>query len=604
VSSTTSRRGPLIAAIVVGATIIAAVRLLANGGGGGAADHQEATAAGPRAGCTTVTVVASSEKAGVLAELAGKYNEAGRPVSGGCGGARVVTKASGDAEQALARGWDESLDGPRPDVWSPAASTWVGLLRQDLAVADKSDILPARSESVVTTPLVIAMPEPMAKALGWPHAPIGWSDALSLVTNPRGWAAKGHPEWGRFTLGKTHPGISTSGLAATIGAFVAATGRSSDLTRRDLADAKVRKFVAGVESGVLHYGDTTLTFLANLQRADDAGQSLGYVSAVAVEEKSVLDYNAGNPSGNPKTLGQHAKPKVPLVAIYPREGTLMSDNPFVVLEASWADAQRKAVAADFLTYLRSSDSQRRLTEAGFRTFDGKPGASITDSKQLIADQPKVVLNAPAPAVLAGVRSTWEQVRKRARVLLLMDVSGSMGEAVPSAGASRLQLAQRAALNAAGQFSDTDEVGLWAFTTDLPSGVYAELVPVQRLGPQRQDLREAIEGLTPLAGTPLYAATRRAVDQMRLGADPSKINAVVLLTDGRNEYPDDTDVDGLVRQLAGASVESGIRVFSIAYGDQADLTTLRRISEASRAAVYDATNAANIDKIFTAVIANF
>ena len=75
---------------------------------------------------------------------------------------------------------------------------------------------------------------------------------------------------------------------------MAATGTSSDLTLDTLKDSRVRDFVAGVEKSVAHYGDTALTFLTNLQRADDAGSALGYVGAVAVEEKSVVDYNEGN----------------------------------------------------------------------------------------------------------------------------------------------------------------------------------------------------------------------------------------------------------------------------------------------------------------------
>jgi Ca-activated chloride channel family protein len=46
------------------------------------------------------------------------------------------------------------------------------------------------------------------------------------------------------------------------------------------------------------------------------------------------------------------------------------------------------------------------------------------------------------------------------------------------------------------------------------------------------------------------------------------------------------------------------VFTIAYGDKADLDTLRRISSASRAAAYDARNAASIDTVLTNVVSNF
>ena len=58
--------------------------------------------------------------------------------------------------------------------------------------------------------------ERLAQALGWPNAQIGWSDVVALANDTQGWASKGHPEWGKFTLGKTNPNVSTSGLAATI----------------------------------------------------------------------------------------------------------------------------------------------------------------------------------------------------------------------------------------------------------------------------------------------------------------------------------------------------------------------------------------------------
>ena len=40
-----------------------------------------------------------------------------------------------------------------------------------------------------------------------------------------------------------------------------------------------------------------MTFLNNWFRNDVRGTSLTYVSAVAIEEKSVIDYNKGNPDG-------------------------------------------------------------------------------------------------------------------------------------------------------------------------------------------------------------------------------------------------------------------------------------------------------------------
>ena len=555
----------------------------------------------PRAGCSTVVVTASVEKADLMGEIAKRYNASDRQVNGSCYGITISAMASGIVESRLTEAsWDPGW-GPAPDAWSPAASTWLQLLRHDRASHDRPDILPAEAESVVSTPIVLAMPEPMARALGWPEAAIGWADLLDLANHPDGWGAKGHPEWGAFKLGKTNPNISTTGLSATVGVFVAATGTSSDLTPDTLKDARVREFVAGVEKSVAHYGDTALTFLTNLQRADDAGSALGYVGAVTVEEKSVVDYNNGNPTGDLETVGRHGRPRVPLVAIYPKEGTLNSDNPFAVLQAPWSEAGKQAGAKDFLAFLREPAQQELFTDAGFRTYDGHPGKAITESEYLRENIGVPTLAPPSPPVLAAVRATWAELRKKAHLLLVLDVSGSMGQSA-DAGKTRLELAQAAAVHGLAQLSDTDEVGLWAFPNE--GQVYWQYLAIEPLGPQRTEMTNRIQQLIPAGGTPLYAVTRKAAEELRRTARADTINAIVVMTDGKNEYPDDTDLDGLIHQLADQAPEGGIRVFTIAYGQEADLDTLKRISGASRAAAYDATDPMTIDTVFTNVLSNF
>jgi Ca-activated chloride channel family protein len=43
-----------------------------------------------------------------------------------------------------------------------------------------------------------------------------------MSSDPKDRAKYGHPEWGKFKLGKTGPSFSTSGPNATIGAYSAA----------------------------------------------------------------------------------------------------------------------------------------------------------------------------------------------------------------------------------------------------------------------------------------------------------------------------------------------------------------------------------------------
>ena len=218
-------------------------------------------------GCKPVTVASSPEKLELLTGLAEEFNgsEAGATAAGGeCVQIQVARKSSGVGAELLTQGWPENeANGPQPVIWSPAASSWGSVVNQRLSQQGSEGFVPTDPEPFMLTPLVFAMPKPMAEALGWPDTPIGYSDLLALSRDPQGWASKGHPEWGAFKLGKTNPNYSTSALSATIAQYYAATGKQGDLTGEDLARPEVEAFNRGVESSVVHYGDITLTFLNN-----------------------------------------------------------------------------------------------------------------------------------------------------------------------------------------------------------------------------------------------------------------------------------------------------------------------------------------------------
>jgi Ca-activated chloride channel homolog len=192
---------------------------------------------------------------------------------------------------------------------------------------------------------------------------------------------------------------------------------------------------------------------------------------------------------------------------------------------------------------------------------------------------------------------------------VVDVSGSMAELAGDERETKLDLAVQAAITALEQFRDDDEVGLRIFSTGLgPDGQadYLDLVPVAPIGDNRDELVRRLEGLFPVGGTPLYTVTQDSFDEMREAADPEKINAVVLLTDGRNEDPRNSDLEGLLNGLTEGleGQQSPVRIFPIAYGRDADPAVLRRIAEATDAAAYDSSDPRSIDRVFTAVISNF
>ena len=562
-------------------------------------------------GCTGVDIASSPEKLDLLNSLARTFNGSDAAKEDGCAFVRVFRMSSGVGADLLAEGWpDVERDGPRPVIWSPAAKSWGAIVNQRLANAGEKPIADLDAQPFMVTPLVIAMPRPMAEALGWPDTPIGYADLLALAADPNGWASKGHPEWGKFKLGKTNPNFSTSGLSSTIAQYYAATGKQSDLTLEDVNRADVDQFMRGVESAVVHYGDITLTFLNNLYRNDRAGVGLTYVSAVAVEEKSIIDYNIGDPDGIRDPGEEPRKPRVPLVAVYPKEGTLFSDNPFFILDAEWVTADQRRAARAFQEFVQQPANQRRVLEFGFRP--GNPsvsvGAPITSANGADPNQPQTTLGVPQPEVLVRLLEKWGEQRKAAKVMLVMDVSGSMGEEITD-GETKLDLAKRAAIDALDQFKAEDEVALRIFSTEIGPPEHTDYVDLVDFGPisaQRERIAQQIGSLVPTQGTPLYSVAQDSYKDVKARYDPTRINAVVLLTDGRNE-DDYTDLNATVAALrAGSEGQSTtpVRLFTIAYGGDADKATLKRLAESTNAAAYDASDPGTIDKVLTAVISNF
>ena len=541
--------------------------------------------------CVQVDVAVAPDDAASLQPLIAAYEKASPKAGGRCAAFRIEPRPAGSVADTLVAGWKPATDGPAPVVWLPGSSIWVSIVRARVAAAGGTSIMPSDVTGFAQSPFVIAMPKPMAEALGWPSKQLGFSDLVAIGTDPRGWGSLGHPEWGGLRLGKTNPLLSTTGLEALIAAYFAASHVSQDLTADNLADPKVVAFVKGVELATVHYGESDGTFLQNLAQADDAGQSLQYVSAIALQERQMIAYNQGRFSLKGKP------PTVPLAAIYPKEGTLISDNPFVVLDAPWvSDAQRQA-AAGLLSFLAAPAQQAALVQAGYRDASGKVAPSPAGAGTL-ADQPKVVIKPPSGGVLAKVQASWWNVRKPARVLLIVDTSGSMDDVVQGSN-TKLDLVKAALLAAIGQVGDDDELGLWSF-----SDQHHELVPVGRVGSQRDKLKAAIAGLRANGGTLLYQSVLDGWNYVRQTADPRHISAVVVLTDGQDNGSPDGELNKLTSSLSGQPAAGSVRVFTVGYGHDADKADLTKIATSARGEAYDASDPTLIREVFLAVLSNF
>ncbi len=602
------RRGP--SALLVAASILL---VLALGVGGFMVFFNDAPRSiACRAGSLRLQVAASSDQADVLAQAAAEYGRQRPTVDDRCVDVQVRGVESVEAATALVGGWDEVALGPRPDVWVPASSAWALQVQLKRQATKQPDVIPFERPKVATTPMVFAMPKPMAEALGWPQRPLGWNELLRAVQNPQGWKAFNQPSWGPFRLGKLDPNLSTPGLEALIGAVFAATGQGSDLSVETLAKQadQLRTVILGIERAPGQDADTPATFLANLQQADQAGDTLGFVSAVPLDEKSVFDYNRGS-LGGLEDGGQRPKPKVPLVAVYPKEGTLEADHPWVVLRAPWVDAAKRRAAAGFLDYIRSEPVQVRFQEAGFRSWGGRPGPGLTEENGLLPDQPARVLAPPAPKVVVAALESWNAARKRSNVLAVYDVSGSMKEPVPGTGLTKIELVRKAVVLALPLFAPETNLGTWIFSTNLEGRQdWHELVPIGPTNaklPNGKTRREVLAGTISLlqasnGDTGLYDSTLAAFRALKRSYAPGRLNIVVLLTDGINDDPDGgISKQELLRRLKAEQGNQKVAIITIAFGANADVATLREISQATGGIPYVVRDPRQIIQVFTEVI---
>jgi Ca-activated chloride channel family protein len=533
------------------AVAVAAVALIAVFSGAGKDGGDSGSAAGPDApaGAIKVTFAYSPEKEKLLKPLIASYNDSNPQASGKRVFVAGEVVASGDAEAKIAHGTY------KPTVWSPSSSMWGRLLNFEADQPYVADDNP----SLVRTTLVIAMWEPMAKALGYPRKKLGFADILKLARSDQGWGAYGHPEYGQFKLVHTNPDFSTSGLLAVVAEYYAATGKKEGLQAKDIVAA--RSQVRDIERSIVHYGDTTL-FIADQMRKS----GLGYASAVAMGEETLVDFN------------QHRNGQPKLVGIYPSEGTFYNDNPYLALKASWVTPEQSAGAASFGRYLADRIDAETAAKGGFRPADleAKPRAPLTAENGVDPDQPERILGLPEPRVLAALKQAWRNDRKPANVLLVLDTSGSMTQE------KRLENAKQGLQAFLKEVAPQDHVGLTTFSDRIQPLV--AIAPARR---NRAKLRRIVSNLIAEGGTAIYDATTEGVAQVGKLADTSRINAVVLLTDG-----EDTDSTRSADQVVAALAAQGdsskrVRVFTIAYsaGAAGAAENLARIADASGGKAY-------------------
>ena len=507
-----------------------------------------------------ITILYGSEKQTWLDPLVKQYNDAQHKTAGG----KVIVvdaTALGSVESGAMIISGQS----QPTVWSPASGLYIQVENAEWRKTHSDDLVTGTPNNLVLSPVVIAMWRPMAEALGWPNKPLGWADIAQLAISDKGWAAYSYPEWGAFKFGHTHPNYSNSGLVSVLAEAYAAAGKQRGLAASDLKDPKVQTFMSQVESSIIHYGTSTGFFA---DRMFTGGPS--YLSAAVMYENLVAAQESARLAGTSSQLS--------VVAIYPKEGTFWSDHPYAILNAPWVTAEQREAAKLFETFLRDKPQQLNALALGFRPADpGVPLSAPLDADHGVdIQQPKTVLEVPSAAVIDGALALWRQTKKPVDVTIVLDISGSMGGEKISA-----------ARTSVGQFvnllDDNDRLGINVF-----NNIITPITQLSTIGPKRADVSRHVSALVEGGGTALYDAVSQAYTDMTTNGDPKHIRALVVMTDGQDTDSNGT-LDDLLAKIGKTGEEGGnaIKVFTIAFGTDADQSVLTKIATAAGGQEYAA-----------------
>ena len=210
---------------------------------------------------------------------------------------------------------------------------------------------------MLKSPLVLVAWRERADVL-WGDEPNGsmWLRMHEALTNPQGWEAYDHPEWGYIKFSHTNPLKSNSGFQTILLMSYNYFGKTSGLTSQDiLADDEFQAWFLSFENTISNFGDSTGTYM---QEIVSYGPSL--YDFVSVYEATAI-------AQMENAIGKYGE-----LRVYYPPATSMSDHPFCILEGEWVTSEKETAALMFLEYLSSEELQEQaLLEYGFR-----PTASI------------------------------------------------------------------------------------------------------------------------------------------------------------------------------------------------------------------------------------
>lgn len=464
----------------------------------------------------------------------------------------------------------------KPDLWSPGDDSWLQMAATHWKSVKQKELYD-QSYPLVNIPLVIAMWEPMAVALGYPK-PIGWQDVAKVAANPKGWAAYGHPEWGKFRWGHAHPDAN-SGFLSIVSEVYAVLGKTDGITPQDLKNPRVVSFLKEFEGAVEHYGLSN-TWIDDLMHL----KGPAYLSCAVQYENTIIESNE-----------KYKNKPFKLVAVYPTEGNFWTQHPAAIMQEEWVTPEKAEAAKKFIDFLLSKEAQSKAMQLGLRPIQ----------KDLVLEAPFDEMHGvrakldiikafavPAEDVLKRIIDLWQEVKTPTTIILVLDRSGSMkGTPMDSAKAGAIEFIKH--------MKPRDQIVVTLFNNEITP--LAELCFIRDCGEQTIG---KLEGVFAEGGTALHDVIEETFILVKglKKKEPNRRYSILVLSDGKDTASSLNQNDFLDLLPKGEDFDVP-KIFTIAYGGEADKNLLAQISNRTNARLF-ASSPEEIAKTYKELSANF
>ncbi|WP_239008638.1 substrate-binding and VWA domain-containing protein [Streptomyces sp. Tue 6075] len=522
-----------------------------------------------------LSVVASPDIAPAVRSVAEQARADEVKADGRCLVVEVLARDAHKVAEALAAGDTE----PDFQVWLPDSDLW---LERAKGLGEGIPVSP--SDSVASSPVALAMVPSASRALGWPRKTYTWAELVA--------GALGSD---RVRLGAADPARSATGLLALagIGASSARQGGDSDTRVAQTAKVLAERMSDG-DAQVLE------TLARSTSGAEEGNPKRN--QAVLISEQAAFTHNAEATGAGKLDL------------FYPEDGTPLLDYPYTLVNEPRLSTTESRAALRFMNLLGDREARATFAEHGFRAGDGSAEDSLVAAAGGRKPQPyaEPAAEAPSAEALQETLGMWTITVQSARLTTVVDASGSMATLVPGRNQSRMDVTKESLIQALGQFTPNDEIGLWEFATTLDGEKdYRRLMETKRLGDpaagggtHREKLTAAFAGLQPVPGgaTGLYDTTLASYKEARSTYVKGKFNALVILTDGSDQDTNGISRSGLIAELKElVDPERPVPVIAIAVGPDADRDEVAEIARITGGDGYEVSDPAEIQAVILQAI---